>query len=241
MLFKAILESWVFNAVKTGVDTYNNGGNFFGGFVYGLFGSPSFSVNMNFGNGSDPTVGPRPEPKIGDIQYSGEGYAGVDLSNLPWVDEYGNPINNTSSPDVTLVDWQLPDYGAWKSFEMQLSQALGGVSKNTQIVAGRIVDFLTKTGEAWEAKSGQYVWNSRQIQDFLRIYKDKFNLVINATTRYSKPLLEAIEQRGASLWRMVNGALKEIDVEATLKQGQEIMKDAEPYIQEGEQFLESTI
>ncbi|ACV61773.1 YD repeat protein [Desulfofarcimen acetoxidans DSM 771] len=122
-----------------------------------------------------------------------------------------NPVNNVDPTG------EIPVRATWKAFEDKLGELLDTAKNSKKGLGNRIVDYITKTGEAREAKSGEYISNSPQLRDFMRQFGDKFRLVINETTECSKPLLKNLKNTGGKLYRMVNGKLIPYNIDEALK------------------------
>ncbi|ACV61106.1 YD repeat protein [Desulfofarcimen acetoxidans DSM 771] len=84
-----------------------------------------------------------------------------------------NPVSNVDPTG------EIPVYATWKAFEDKLGELLNTSKNWSKGYGNRIVDYITKTGEAWEAKSGEYISNSPQLRDFMRQFGDKFRLYRN--------------------------------------------------------------
>ena len=125
----------------------------------------------------------------------------------------------------------VPDRSLWFQFEQQLGQMLG-LAKNTTNIGGRIVDFLDEAKGAWEAKSGAYVCNTKQLQDFADQFGSNFNLVINSTTKCSMNLLKNLDFNKCNLYRMVGDQLNSIDIQASIDAGGQLIQETGPALEE---------
>jgi RHS repeat-associated protein len=105
-----------------------------------------------------------------------------------------------------------PDRSIWFPFEQQLGQLINTGKNYTAGVSGRIVDYITEADDAWEAKSGAYVYLSPQIRGFLEDFGNKFRLVVSGTAGCSKPLTRALTRSGAQLWQLTETGLSRLNM-----------------------------
>ena len=147
----------------------------------------------------------------------------VDLSYLSWIDENGNLVNGNDIIQANLSN----DLG--KEFEELLSSILN-LAKNKEIMNGRIVDFYDIVKKiAWEAKNRAYLCMSSQLRDFIKMFPS-FNLVISertekvAMTVYDALLNARKLGSNVKMFRVVDGALREIDLQKTVDTGKEVFK-----------------
>jgi RHS repeat-associated protein len=157
--------------------------------------------------------------------------------NLPGNGGILNPINFAlyhfaGNNPIFYVDPDgeaVPNPGIWKPFEDMLGAILQ-VGKNTvNGLNNSIVDFK-KGFEAWEAKSGKYLYNSSQLRAFVAEFGKNFRLVVSDATKLSKGLLNSLYESGAKLYTMVDGELKEVNLEEIVNEVETEVKSLPPIV-----------
>ena len=120
---------------------------------------------------------------------------------------------------------------AWRDFQTVVGEFNGAA--RGELRNSRIIDWLTDDGRAIEAKFVQYIQNTAQLRDFIKIYGDKFELWISDYTKSISPsLLKQIDIAGGKVVELVNGVDKELNIQELMSNGGKILENAGPVIDE---------
>jgi RHS repeat-associated protein len=173
---------WLFNAAREGVEAHNDGGNFFEGFLDGLFFNPSVSVSGTFGSGGI-SFGERRET-TGSIEYGTDNnYSsqGASISYCGYSEEYGPTLYEAAELAHHIYEGRpgkkLP--GGWAMVEEPYENKKGSLRMGVYArvgVDGKTEYVIVNAGTAdlvdWKNNFQQPFGKSRDMWDSINYAKN---------------------------------------------------------------------
>ncbi|NLY75360.1 MAG: hypothetical protein GX075_08645 [Firmicutes bacterium] len=201
---KSTFNKLIINGLKGGLNGLARGGDFIEGFAYGFAYGAAYEYADKLSRSDMPI------------------YDEVDLENYFDPDAFEMFDDLMADPAYWLAGpgGAIPDelFNAWREFQAYVGEVNNAV-RGTK-VGGHIIDWMTSTGRALEAKFVRFIYLTKQLETFAKIYKQNFELWISDyTQKISVPLLKVIQQNQGKIMRVEKGVPKEVDIDKLIKAG----------------------